>query len=68
VDNEETLNLPYGDLPSVKLLRTPRRDFDQRIELWLAPSLGYLPVRLRITNANGDFVDQLLRSVEKIAP
>ena len=68
VDNEETLNLPYGDLPSIKLLRTPRRDFDQRIELWLAPSLGYLPVRLRITNANGDFVDQLLRSVEKIAP
>ncbi len=68
VDNEETVNLPYGDLPSIKLLRTPRRDFDQRIELWLAPSLGYLPVRLRITNANGDFVDQLLRSVEKIAP
>ncbi len=68
VDTEETLNLPYGDLPSIKLLRTPRRDFDQRIELWLAPSLGYLPVRLRITNANGDFVDQLLRSVEKIAP
>jgi hypothetical protein len=68
VDNEETLSLPYGDLPSIKLLRTPRRDFDQRIELWLAPSLGYLPVRLRITNANGDFVDQLLRSVEKIAP
>lgn len=68
VDTEETLHLPYGDLPSIKLLRTPRRDFDQRIELWLAPSLGYLPVRLRITNANGDFVDQLLRSVEKIAP
>ena len=68
VDNEETLSLPYGELPSIKLLRTPRRDFDQRIELWLAPSLGYLPVRLRITNANGDFVDQLLRSVEKIAP
>ncbi len=68
VDNEETVNLPYGDLPSITLLRTPRRDFDQRIELWLAPSLGYLPVRLRITNANGDFVDQLLRSVEKIAP
>ena len=60
--------MPYGDLPSIKLQRTPRRDFDQRIELWLAPSLGYLPVRLRITNANGDWVDQLLRSIEKIAP
>jgi hypothetical protein len=68
VVNEEALSLPYGDLPSIKLLRTPRRDFDQRIELWLSPTLGYLPVRLRITNANGDFVDQLLRSLEKIDP
>ena len=68
VDKEETLALPYGELPSIKLQRTPRRDFDQRIELWLAPSLGYLPVRLRITNANGDFVDQLLRQLEKTSP
>ena len=64
----ETLQLPYGDVPSIKLQRNPRREFDQRIELWLAPSLGYLPVRLRITNANGEWVDQLLRSVEKNTP
>ena len=68
VDKEEMLSLPYGEVPSIKLQRSPRRDFDQRIELWLAPSLGYLPVRLRITNANGDFVDQLLRSLEKPSP
>lgn len=65
VDKEELLQLPYGDLPSLKLNRNPRKEFDQRIELWLAPSLDYLPVRLRITNANGDSVDQLLRSLEK---
>lgn len=65
VVKEETLSLPYGDLPSIKLQRVPRRDFDQRIELWLAPSLGYLPARLRITNADGDVVDQLLRGLEK---
>ena len=68
VMNEETLNLPYGDLPSLKLQRNPRRDFDQRIEVWFAPALGYLPVRLRITNANGDTVDQLLRSVAPRTP
>ena len=68
VEKEETVVLPYGELPSIKLQRTPRRDFDQRIELWFAPSLGYLPVRLRITNANGDFVDQLLRHLEKTPP
>ena len=68
VDKEEPLSLPYGDLPTLKLNRNPRKEFDQRIELWLAPGLDYLPVRLRITNANGDSVDQLLRSVEKTGP
>lgn len=68
VVNEETLDLPYGAVPSLKLQRNPRRDFDQRIELWFAPALNHLPVRLRITNANGDTVDQLLRSVEPLTP
>jgi hypothetical protein len=36
--------------------------------VWFAPALGYLPVRLRITNANGDTVDQLLRSVAPRTP
>jgi Protein of unknown function (DUF3108) len=68
VGNAETLRLPYGELSAVKLSRAPRRDFDQRIEIWYAPSLGYLPVRLRITNANGDTVDQLLNSIQKPPP
>ena len=65
VEKEEVLPLPFGETQAVKLNRKPRREFDQHIELWFAPSLGYLPVRLRITNANGDFVDQLLNKVEK---
>lgn len=68
VEKEEMLQLPYGEVHAVKLNRKPRRDFDQHIELWFAPDLGYLPVRLRITNANGDLVDQLLNKVEKPHP
>jgi hypothetical protein len=68
VEKEETLQLPYGTLMAVKLNRNPRREFDQRIEVWLAPELGYLPARLRITNANGDWIDQTLKSVEKTQP
>ena len=67
VEKEELLQLPIGDVSAIKLNRKPRRDFDQHIELWFAPSLGYLPVRLRITNANGDMVDQLLSKTEKPA-
>ena len=68
VEKEELLQLPFGELNAIKLNRKPRREFDQQIELWFAPTLGYLPVRLRITNANGDVVDQLLSKAEKPSP
>jgi hypothetical protein len=45
-------------------VRNPRREFDQRVELWLAPALGYLPARIRITEANGDYIDQKWLSSE----
>jgi Protein of unknown function (DUF3108) len=61
VAGPETVILPGGDTATVKLNRAPRREFDQRVEVWLAPALGYLPARIRITQANGDFVDQQLR-------
>ena len=65
VEKAETLQLPYGEVPTIKINRKPRKEFDQTIELWFAPSIDYLPVRLRVTNANGDFVDQQLRKVER---
>lgn len=57
VEGEETLELPAGTIPTWKLQRVPRRDYDQKAELWLAPSQQYLPVRIRITQSNGDFAD-----------
>ena len=65
VEKEELLSLPFGELATVKLARQPRRDYDQKVELWYAPALGYLPVRSRITQANGDFVDQQLSELTR---
>ena len=65
VEKTEMLDLPYGRVSTLKLNRQPRREFDQQIEIWYAPELQYLPVRLRITNANGDLVDQQLRQLER---
>lgn len=64
MQGEELSYLPYDNLPTLKLTRNPRKEFDQKVEAWLAPSLAYMPVRVRITQPNGDFVDQLLRSVD----
>ncbi|WP_411878527.1 DUF3108 domain-containing protein [Polaromonas sp. YR568] len=65
VEAEEKLTLPFGELATIKLTRQPRREFDQKVEIWYAPSLGYLPVRNKITQANGDFVDQQLSALGK---
>jgi hypothetical protein len=62
IEGTETLDLPAGPTPALKLQRLPRKEYDQKAELWVAPALGYLPVRIRITQANGDFADLLLRS------
>jgi hypothetical protein len=64
VGEVETLALPGGEQATLKLVRNPRREFDQKVELWLAPALGYLPVRVRITDANGDFVEQKWLALE----
>lgn len=65
VEAEEKLNLPAGEFSAVKLTRKPQRDYDQTVDVWLAPAIGWLPVRTRITQQNGDFVDQQLRGAEK---
>ncbi len=64
LQGEEKLSLPGGELATVKLTRPARREFDRTDELWLAPSLGYLPVRIKLTERNGDFIDQQWRATE----
>ncbi|MDI1244422.1 MAG: DUF3108 domain-containing protein [Rhodoferax sp.] len=62
--NMEALELPGGTQQGLKLVRQPRQLYDQKLEVWLAPGLAYLPARIRITEANGDFVDQKWLSSE----
>lgn len=57
---EEVLQLPFGPLATLRLSRLPQREYDQGVDIWVAPALGYLPVRNKITQSNGDFIDQQL--------
>ena len=66
VGEAEKLSLPAGELATFKLTRNPRREFDSKVELWLAPTMGYVPVRIRLIQPNGDQVDQQLRSSESL--
>lgn len=60
----ETLQLPGGTLQTLRLERLPREPYDQKVEVWLSPDLDYLPVRIRITEANGDTADQQWSATE----
>lgn len=56
------LDLPAGMMETVRLERLPQGGREQKAELWLAPALGYLPVRIRLSESNGDYTDLHLQS------
>lgn len=68
VGDEEQLSLPAGEYRARKLTRSPRQQFDAKLELWLAPDYGYLPVRIKQTEANGNFADAQLRKALPTGP
>lgn len=58
----QRLQLPAGQLDTWKLSHQRRTPDGQQIELWFAPALHHLPVRIRIVQDNGDEVDQQLNT------
>lgn len=60
----ETIATPAGNIETLKLDRVVQPGTrDPRIQLWLAPSMRWLPVKTYTTLANGDEVETLLREV-----
>lgn len=54
----DKLKLPGGEVAAIKVVREAVGDYGNRAEVWLAPSMGYLPVRIRLSEPNGNYVDQ----------
>ena len=61
---EETLNLAGGEVRARKLSRVVQGKDELRVDVWLAPALNWLPARIRLTQASGDYIDQQWRSSE----
>jgi hypothetical protein len=57
----ETLDLPAGRIDTWKLER-PRDAEHDGLEAWVAPSLCWLPVRLRFTDERGTVIENRLRA------
>jgi len=65
---EETLYTPFGEVPAfrVKPRRQPRGG-DLIPELWIAPSMRYLPLRIRIHQDADTWVDLMIKRKPEIS-
>lgn len=59
----ETVATPSGALRAVKFTRAARHAHDPTVDVWLAPSLGHLPVRARFSAAEAPPFEWLLREM-----
>jgi hypothetical protein len=63
VVRHEPVQTGVGEVEAVHFTKSPpRSDQGQQVDLWLAPSLDWYPVRIRFDD-DGDTVDQLLDKV-----
>jgi Protein of unknown function (DUF3108) len=61
VVGEDTLTLPFGPLPAFHLKpRRPGRGGEMTAQIWIAPTLQYLPVRILIHQDEQTWVDLML--------
>jgi hypothetical protein len=70
VVGEEVLQMPFADVPTmhVKPRRLAKPSGDLTAEMWFAPGLQYLPVRILIHQDAQTFIDlQLLRAPQQAA-
>jgi hypothetical protein len=66
VDKQESVRTPMGNIHAMHVVKLPLADSKgQQVDIWLAPSLEWYPVRLRYTEPNGDYIEQVLESVVK---
>lgn len=59
VSPEEPITVPGGTFSAIKLTREPTGDYSTKAELWLAPTLAYLPAHIRLSESNGNVLDMV---------
>lgn len=65
----EQTDTPAGSTEAWHVVRMPRPgSSEQKLDIWLAPQHWWYPVRLRFTEANGEYLDMAVTSVEALTP
>ena len=66
---EETLYAPFGPIATfhLKPRRESRKAGEWLVEMWFAPELRFLPVRIRIEQEAGAFIDLMIEKKPELA-
>jgi len=66
---KETLYTPFGAVEGVHLKprRVAKKGGDLVAEMWIAPSLAYLPARIRISQDEQTYIDLMIRRKPQLA-
>lgn len=65
---EETVQVDGKPMLTTKWVCLPRGKFDTQVELWLSRAHAWMPVRIRITQVSGSFIDMAMDSIQPLAP
>lgn len=66
VQEKQKLRTALGDVDSLHLVyQPPEASGAPKVDIWLAPSLDWFPVRIRYSEPNGDAIEQTIASVRK---
>jgi hypothetical protein len=66
VAGQEQIDTPLGRIGTWHLVRPPKPgSYSSRLDLWLAPDYGWVPVQIRNVEASGAVTTQTARSIVK---
>ena len=68
LEGTEALTLGAQTLPVSKWVCQPRNRFEARVEFWVSQAHAWMPLRIRITQASGSYIDLLWRDTEPLPP
>lgn len=64
VIGQEDIAVGLGKMSAWHIARVPRAgSYDKKIDIWLAPQHEWYPVKVRYTEANGDYLDMSLSNI-----
>ena len=66
--SDEAIEVKGERIETQKWVCLPRGKFDSRIEMWLSKTHGGLPVRIKITQVSGNFIDMEMSGTEVPGP